>query len=58
MGSIDNNKLKLSYLMPNENAYMWHEHMGQGHTLVTVNYNCIYNVYILVINVYLAINFQ
>jgi hypothetical protein len=28
-------QVEVSYLMGCENAHMWHDHMCQGHTLVT-----------------------
>ncbi len=31
MAQLVANKLKVSYLMGEENAYMWHGHMCQGH---------------------------
>jgi hypothetical protein len=35
MAQLVANKLKVSYIMGNENAYEWHDHMCQGCTLVT-----------------------
>ncbi len=34
MAQLVANKLKVSYLLGGENAYMWHDHMCQGYTLI------------------------